>query len=234
MLSSADNAMTAWYSTADDILRRAPWVAGRDDSRRAHLKLVGSVVVFGLLYGATMGCYRGLTAESQWSLQIAYSAAKVPILLTATFVISLPSFFVFNSLLGLRNDFGQAVRSLVAAQAGLAIVLASLAPFTLLWYASSAEYGPALLFNGGMFAIASGAGQWLVRGYYRPLIAKNYRHRWVLWSWLCVYVLVGIQMAWPLRPFIGSPMSEVRFLRPDPWDNAYEFIARLVWRTLFP
>ena len=94
-------------------------------------------MLFGLLYGAAMGSFRGLVAESQWLLQIAYSAVKVPLLLTATFAISLPSFYVVNTLLGLRRDFAAAVRSLVAAQAGLAIVLASLAPFTLFWYASS-------------------------------------------------------------------------------------------------
>ena len=94
----------------------------------------------------------------------------------ATFVISLPSFYVLNSLLGLRRDFAWAVRSLIAAQAGLAIVLASLAPLTLAWYASSAVYQQALLFNGAMFAVASFAAQRLVRGYYRPLIAADRRH----------------------------------------------------------
>jgi len=227
--------MAALLTTADDILRRAPWVAGRTtDSWRALLRLIACFIVFGFLYGAAMGCFRVLDAQSGWVLQIRYSAAKVPMLLAVTFAISLPSFFVLNSLLGLRGDFAQAVRSLVAAQAGLAIVLASLAPLTLVWYASSARYTDALLFNGAMFAVASVSGQWLVRRYYQPLIAKNHRHRWVLWAWLFVYMLVGIQMAWLLRPFVGSPMSEVRFLRPDPWDNAYEFVARLVWRTLFP
>jgi hypothetical protein len=226
--------MSAWLITADDVLRRAAWVAGRIDSRRALLRLIGCVIVFGFLYGAAMGCFRVLDAQSDWALQIAYSAAKVPMLLAVTFSISLPSFYVVNTLLGLRSDFGRAVRSLVAAQAGLAIVLASLAPLTLVWYASSAKYSEALLFNGAMFAVASVSGQWLVRRYYQPLIAKNRRHRWVLWAWLFVYMLVGIQVAWLLRPFVGSPMSDVRFLRPDPWDNAYEFVARLVWRMLFP
>lgn len=226
--------MTTRFATVDDILRRAPWVTNRLDTRRALSRLIGCLVAFGLLYGAAMGSYRALVAEPQWLRQIVYSAAKVPLLLTATFAISLPSFFVLNSLLGLRRDFAQAVRSLVAAQAGLAIVLASLAPFTLVWYALSASYSKALLFNGAMFAVASFTAQWLVRGYYRPLIVQNHRHRWVLWGWLAVYVLVGIQMAWLFRPFIGSPGGAVQFFRDDPWDNAYEFVARLVWRTLFP
>lgn len=225
--------MSAWLATADDILRRAPWITRQLDSRRVLARMAGCLVACGLLYGAAMGSFRGLAAQPQWARQMAYSAVKVPLLLTATFAISLPSFFVLSSLLGLRRDFAKAVRSLVAAQAGLAIVLASLAPLTLVWYASSAVYSQALLFNGAMFAIASLAAQWLVRGYYRPLIAINHRHRWVLWGWLLVYTLVGIQMAWLLRPFVGSPAYEVRFLRPDPWDNAYEFVARLVWQTLF-
>lgn len=226
--------MTAWLAEANDILRRAPWVTRQFESRRALLRLAGQLVLFGALYGVAMGSFRGLVAQPQWLRQIVYSAVKVPLLLTATFAISLPSFFVLNSLLGLRREFASAVRALVAAQAGLAIVLASLAPLTLLWYASSAGYHEALVFNGAMFAIASFSAQWLVRGYYRPLVARNPRHRFILWSWLIVYMLVGIQMAWLLRPFIGAPDLAVRFLRQDPWDNAYEFVARLVWRTLFP
>jgi hypothetical protein len=226
--------MATWLAEADDILRRAPWVTRPADSGRTLPRLIGQIVIFGLLYGAAMGSYRGLVAESQWLRQIAYSGIKVPLLLTATFVLSMPSFFVVNSLLGLRNDFARAVRALVAAQAGLAIVLASLAPFTMLWYASTSKYNLALIFNGVMFAVASFSAQWLVRSYYRPLVAKNPRHRMVLWCWLVVYSLVAIQMAWLLRPFIGAPGSAVSFLRPDPWDNAYEFVARLVWHAMFP
>lgn len=226
--------MGTWLTTANDILRRAPWVTRAADTRRTLAVLVVQLVLFGVLYGVAMGSFRALVAQSQWLQQMIYSAIKVPLLLTATFTLSLPSFYVINSLIGLRRDLGSAIRALVAAQAGLAIVLASLAPFTLLWYASSKNYNQALVFNGGMFAIASFSAQWLVRQYYRPLIARNPRHRTVLWCWLVVYSLVGIQMAWLLRPFIGMPDAAVRFLRPDPWDNAYEFVARLVWRTLFP
>jgi hypothetical protein len=226
--------MAAWLAESDDILRRAPWVTRPLESGRAMGRLVGQLVIFGLLYGAAMGSYRGMVAESQWVRQMLFSGVKVPLLLTATFVLSLPSFFVINSLLGLRSDFARAVRALVAAQAGLAIVLASLAPFTMLWYASTSKYNLALVFNGAMFAVASFSAQWLVRGYYRPLVARNRRHRVVLWCWLVVYSLVAIQMAWLLRPFIGAPGHDVHFLRPDPWDNAYEFVARLVWHAIFP
>ena len=224
--------MYASFATADDVLRRAPWTTLPSGPLSRVWRLVGCLVAFGLLYGATMGTFRGLAGQPEWLRQIVYSAVKVPLLLVATFLISLPSFFVLNTLLGLRRDFGQALRAVVATQAGLAIILASLAPLTMLWYASSAVYSHALLFNGAMFAVASCSAQWLLRGYYQSLVARNRRHRWLLWSWVFVYALVAIQMAWLLRPFIGAPGMEVQFLRREAWDNAYEVVLQLIVRSL--
>jgi hypothetical protein len=223
--------MQAWLITADDVLRRAAWTA-QPSSWRRLAQLVGCLLLFSLFYGAVMGTFRILAGQPQWQLQIFYSALKVPLLLMVTFAISLPSFFVLNTLLGLRRDFTQALGAVVATQAALAVILASLAPFTMLWYASNSGHSQALLFNGAMFAVASIAAQKLLREFYRPLIARNRRHRWILWGWLVVYTLVAIQMAWLLRPFVGAPTMEVAFLRPEAWDNAYVKVFELVGKTL--
>ena len=114
-----------------------------------------------------MGTFGGVRGER--ALQLLYSGLKVPLLLLVTFGLSLPSFFVLNTLLGVRDDFARALRALVATQAVLTIVLASLAPFTALWYASSGAYRPAILFNAAMFAVASFAAQGLLRRWYAPL-----------------------------------------------------------------
>ncbi|MEX2316793.1 MAG: hypothetical protein WD669_06555 [Pirellulales bacterium] len=226
--------MVGWLASADGVLRQAPWITEQLSSRRTLWRLVGCLIAFGLLYGAAMGTFRALGGQSQWFLQIVYSAVKVPLLLTFSFAISLPSFYVLNSLFGLGSDFGRAIRALAAAQAGLAIILASLSPLTLMWYASSDNYQNALRFNGLMFLVASISAQWLVRGFYRPLIERNPRHRLLLWCWLSVYVLVAIQLAWWLRPFVGSPTADVQFIRRQAWDNAYVYVANLIWQTLFP
>jgi lysylphosphatidylglycerol synthetase-like protein (DUF2156 family) len=219
--------MLAYLATADDVLRRR--LATPHSARPLRLsRLLGCLLFFALLYGATMGTFRGIAGQPQWLLQIVYSAVKVPLLLLVTFAISLPSFFVLNTLLGLRRDFPQALRAVVATQTGLAVVLASMAPFTVLCYASSAAYNQALLFNGAMFAVASLTAQWLLRLYYKPLIARNCRHRWILWGWLLVYMLVAVQLAWLLRPFVGAPNLEVEFLRPEAWDNAYVRVLKLI------
>lgn len=222
--------MTAICMRADDVLRRRYQPGHTVASWRSWADLIMLIVLFGIFYGAVIGTFGGLGAERSWHL--VYSAIKIPLLLLATFVVSLPSFFVLNSLFGLRRDFVDSMRSLVAAQAALAIVLASLAPLTMLWYLSSADYQLAILCNVVMFTIASLAAQWLLRGYYRPLVRQNRKHRWMLWSWIAVYALVGIQMGWILRPFIGSPGQPVQFFRTGAWDNAYVIVARLIWQTI--
>lgn len=211
---------------ANDVLRAKPWAVreGGTAGRLMHLGVL--IVVFGILYGAVMGSFAGVFGER--FLQVLYSAAKVPLLLMLTFALSLPSFFVINTLLGLRSDFTYAVRALVATQAGLTIILASFAPLTALWYASFGDYRAAILFNAVMFGTASISAQWLLRRFYEPLIRRNRQHRLMLRGWLVIYAFIGIQMGWVLRPFIGNPNSPTQFFREEAWGNAYVQLAQIV------
>ncbi|MDZ4687974.1 MAG: hypothetical protein SH850_23115, partial [Planctomycetaceae bacterium] len=215
-----------WFAGVDGLLRgRLPT---GDAGARVFWRQVACAVVFGGLYGAVMGTFTGLSPDHR--VQLVYSATKVPLLLLACFALSVPSFFVLNSLFGLRDDFGQALRALAATQAGLTVILASLSPFTAVWYLTSGEYSSAVSFNGLMFLTASGSAQILLRRFYGPLIARNARHRWLLAAWLVVYAFVAIQMAWVLRPFIGDPLQPPQFLRPDVFsENAYQVVLRLGW-----
>jgi hypothetical protein len=83
-----------------------------------------------------------------------------------------------------------------------------------------------------MFAVASFGAQWLLRREYRPLISSRYAHRWMLRVWLFIYVFVGIQMGWVLRPFIGNPAAPVQFFREDSWSNAYVVVIEMIWRVI--
>jgi hypothetical protein len=221
------------FRLADEVLRSGSEIAvrrPRGGARRLRSFAI-LIVVFGMFYGGVMGTYGGMAGDRFW--QVVYSGAKVPFLLVVTFLLGLPSFFVLNTLLGLRNDFARVVAALLATQAGLTVILASLAPFTALWYVSGSDYQPAILFNGLMFAVASLSAQWLLRREYRPLIALHPAHRWMLRTWLVIYIFVGIQMGWVLRPFIGNPGAPVQFFRQDSWSNAYVVVVELIGRVLF-
>ena len=220
------------FQLANNLLRGEVSAAG--GSREPRLPVLGSlilaIVVYGMFYGAVMGSYGGMSGLRFW--QAVYSAVKVPILMISTFLLSLPSFFVLNTLLGLRNDFPRVVRALISTQAGLTVILSALAPFTAFWYISGSDYEPAILFNGMMFAVASFSAQWMLRREYAPLIRSNPRQRWMLRTWIIIYIFVGIQMGWVLRPFIGNPRAPVQFFREGSWSNAYLFVLQTIWDVL--
>ena len=190
----------------------------------------GVAIVCALLYGAVMGSFGGVTGERTW--QVVYSSVKVPLLLGATVALAMPSFVVINALAGVRDDLGLAIRAIVVSQATLAVLLASLAPITLFWYASATDYTTAILFNGLMFGIASFGAQATLRRLYSPLIARDPRHRGPLRAWVILYAFVGIQMGWTLRPFLGDENQPLEFFRGGELENAYVIVARMIFRVI--
>ncbi len=218
--------MRAWLLRAEEVLRGELWTTRPG----ALAPLVALAVFCATAYGAMMGTFGGLTGER--AFQVLGSALKVPLLLVVTALLSLPSFFVVNTLVGLRDDFREVLRALAASQAGLAIVLLSLAPVTLLWYASSGDYRQAILFNGLIFATASGGAQVVLQRAYARLIARDRKHRGLLRLWLGLYVFVGTEMAWVLRPFIGNPDQPVELFRADSLGNAYVEVGRMIWEQV--
>ncbi len=195
---------------------------------------IGRVLLFGAactaLYGLLMATVQGV-GPSRWE-QMAYSAVKVPVLLTLSAGVAFPSFFVVISLLGLRDDLRLSIRALAATQAAVGVVLLSLAPLTLLAYASTPGHADHLLANMVVFAVASLAGQVVLRRLYRPLIDRNPLHRRVLRVWIVVYAFIGVQLGWVLRPFVGTPGAETTFLRENAWGNAYVEVWAIVQRAL--
>ena len=203
----------------DALLRgEGRYAVGRGRVPVEHLALL--LGVCGFLYGAAMGSF-GVRP-----LQALYSGLKVPLLLTISTAVCLPSFFVLNTLLGLREDFAAALRGVLAAQATVAVVLSSLLPVVVFAYASSGDYRFAVFTNGILFALATLAGQRTLNRHYRPLVSANRRHELGRVAWIVLYVFVAIQLAWVLRPFVGSPDLPVSFFRAEPWSNAYVVIVR--------
>ena len=222
--------MKAFLHLADSVIRAGP-AAIEDDRplrRMGHLCLV--LTVFGLMYGTVMGSFGAITGQRLW--QVVFSAVKLPLLLTGAFLLSVPSFFVINTLAGVRSDFPRVVRALIATQAGLTVILASLAPLTVVWYISFSGYREAIVFNVAMFAAASVSAQRVLGQFYKPMARRRPAHRWLRYAWLVIYAFVAVQMAWILRPFIGAPGVPTHFFRQEAWGNAYVKLGETLWRVL--
>ena len=183
------------------------------------------VVVMGGGYGAVMGSW-DVSGEGRWLL-VPFAAIKVPLLILCTTAICLPGYFVLATVLGVRGDFPASLAAIAAGQATLTTALASRAPITRFVYVCGVTHQQALMLSAGMFAIATVAATVVMLGRFRPLIIANKRNRVCLWAWIVMYVFVGIQSGWMLRPFVGSPGLAVSFFREGAFSNAYIAVARI-------
>lgn len=183
------------------------------------------IILASPLYGMAMGAFDVRGERALYSL---YSAVKMPVMILATAAICLPGFIVLNTVLGLRDDLRQSLRAIACSQATFALAISSLAPFTLLVYASGVDHRWAVLFNGLMFFLATLMAQRVLWSRYRPLLDRSAKHTVLLFAWVGAYVFVGVQTGWMLRPFIGTPGFNPSFFRSEPFSNAYVVVWHLI------
>jgi hypothetical protein len=155
-----------------------------------------------------------------------FSALKVPLLLLCSCAVTLPNSTCCTPC-SARGDFRAACRGLWAAQAALAIALGALAPLVVFAFSSSGDGYFLTLADGLLFAVAAATGQVVLGRHFAPLIKKDRRHRITLISWAVLYVFFAIQLAWVLRPFLGTPGYPIELLRPNAFEgNAYVVLIR--------
>ncbi|HEY4414825.1 MAG TPA: hypothetical protein VGO57_03950 [Verrucomicrobiae bacterium] len=212
----------------------ARWSAGWD--RRWLLFQIVIIIVGAGSYGAAMGWWR----DPQ---QAFYVAIKFPlIILLTTFGNALLN-AMLAPLLGLNSPFRQSFSAIVMSNTVTAVILGAFSPliFFLAWNApamsasavSGTAYNFILLTHVAVIALAGTAGnlrllQLLTRLAPGPMIARR-----VLCAWLAGNFLLGSQLSWILRPFIGSPSLPVQFIRPDSLrGNFYETVFNTL-RHLF-
>ncbi len=189
-----------------------------------------TVLIAGAIYGGTMGSWS--IASPERLLLIPYAAIKVPMLILITTAICLPGYFVLSTVIGLRSDFRAALGAIAAGQAAVTLALCSLAPVTRFVYFSGVGHAGALVLSAAMFALSTCVGYAVMLRRYRPLLEKSRRHRVMLAAWITMYVFVGIQMGWMLRPFVGTPGMPVAFVRPEPLSNAYVAVAKIIEQSV--
>jgi hypothetical protein len=225
------------------------------------------IVVLGMVYGICMGTFTLFRVKSPHAMQIVASMVKIPLLFYLTLLVTLPSLYVFNALVGSRLTLGTVVRLLVASLGVMVAVLASLGPIVAFFSVSTTSYPFMLLFNVVVCSVSGVLGlSFLLQTLHRLSILDSQASRtptaddrhaaveqrlteldsasgtppggaapeWagpasaldpvpnrvlgkhvktVFNLWVIVFALVGAQMAWVLRPFIGHPAMEFTWFR---------------------
>ncbi len=128
---SAESVVKRAITELDRLLRgevtqAASLQRGSIDVDPGRLSLVA--VVLSMVYGACMGTFALFSARSASAMQVLASMVKVPALFFLTLLVTLPSLYVFNALVGSRLTVGAVVRLLVATLGVIVAVLASMGP----------------------------------------------------------------------------------------------------------
>jgi hypothetical protein len=205
-------------------------------------RLSACIVILGMVYGICMGTFALFRIEAPSLLQVVASMVKVPLLFYLTLLVTLPSLYVFNALVGSRLTLSMVVRLLVASLGVMVAVLASLGPIVAFFSVSTTSYPFMVLFNVVVFGISGGLGlAFLLQTLHRLSVAGSRpasepvveaseplagpaeppaiagpldplenrvlsgHVKTVFRIWVIVFGLVGAQMGWVLRPFIGNP-----------------------------
>ena len=122
-------------------------------------KLPWIIIAMGVLYGACMGCFALANSSFQVAmLQTLSSMGKVPILFFATLLVTFPSLYVFNALVGSRLTLISVWRLLLSSLAVMMTVLASLGPVVAFFSISTQTYPFILLLNVVVFGLSGFLG----------------------------------------------------------------------------
>ena len=213
-------------------------------------RLSACIVILGMVYGICMGTFALFRVESPSLHQVLASMVKVPLLFYLTLLVTLPSLYVFNALVGSRLTLSMVVRLLIASLGVMVAVLASLGPIVAFFSVSTTSYPFMLLFNVVVFGVSGGLGlMFLLQTLQRLSLAGSRpgsapgaeasapaaegaeppppagpldplenrvlsgHVKTVFQLWVIVFGLVGAQMGWVLRPFIGNPALPFTWFR---------------------
>jgi hypothetical protein len=182
-------------------------------------------VALAALYGAALGLWGG-------GEQALFAAAKLPIVLIVTWLLTVPCAALVGWTLGRRAPLAEIVAGTLAPLASAAVLLASLAPVAALFSATlplptheaRTEHNLLFLLHSILVGAAGVAGVARFRARIGVDLAPG-RARAAVALWIGAYAFVGGQVAWSLRPFVGSVYEPVAFVRPNALEgNLYEFI----------
>jgi hypothetical protein len=301
--AKSQNGISNWVFHVDRILRGEA-TKPSDIRKNADIGIpifgvAAVVVVLAAIYGCCMGVFALVhgfenSAYQRAILQTFASMCKVPLLFFLTLVVTFPSLYVFNALVGSRLRAVPVLKLLIASLAVNLAVLASMGPILAFFSVSTPSYSFIVLLNVVVFAIAGLLGlAFLIQTLNRLSLAESGRlprvaakaavsanvqipksqapsksktdgiqmsevqganmpnrsigpgqrpgpldslegvvlghHvKKVFRCWIVMFGLVGAQMGWVLRPFIGAPNTPFSWFRARS-SNFFQAVAETLY-----
>jgi hypothetical protein len=188
----------------------------------------------------------GLYNPRFFPLQSIFGGIKLPLVFLGTLIVCILPFYIINIFVGLRLRFRQILNLFLTGVCSTSIVAVCLAPITaffMLTIRSDSRYHLMFLINVVLLGISGFAGLVYISRAIR-FLARHYesrtgvplRGRGVLKLWMLVYIFVGIQLAWELRPYMVKEGTieegaALVFVRKEPYDF-YSMVIHNIGQSL--
>lgn len=218
----------------DNLLRRREDFFNRIFEARKLGELIRTFVIAILLlsaiYGLTMGAASFSVGAERGFLQTITSGLKVPALYLLTLLVCYPVLFIILVLMGSKLSFAQTLALILLALTLNSVLLASFAPIILFFIITDSSYEFVKLmhvlvmtFSGfwAMTALWQGLREMCEKSNLYPKQAVR-----ILQVWILVFGFVGTQMAWSLRPFVGTPDQPFEIFRSEQEGNFYTAVLQ--------
>ena len=184
--------------------------------------------LFSFIYGLVMGSYNS-------ALQALSAGVKVPLLFALVMLICIPAFYTIQFILGSKLRFAQILAILLTGFVLSAAIMVSFAPIVLFFLITGGNYAFLKLLHVGIFTFAGVFGMKTIidalkyacdqRGIYPKIGVQIFR------LWAIIMAFVGMQLAWNLRPFLGSQDQPFELFR-SRGGNFYLAVLRATGEVL--
>ncbi len=181
-----------------------------ENSRKYLITQLLYVVLFSFIYGVIMGSYNG-------GLQSLVTGIKMPCLIVLSLLICFPALYVVQSMIGSTMTIYQMANIILAGFFVFTTIALSFSPIIVFFMITSDSYSflkllhVAIFTFSGIFAVKT-----IINGLKFSCEKKNIYPKLgmsIFKIWVVILAFVSSQLAWNLRPFVGSRDMPFELLR---------------------
>lgn len=199
---------------------------------------LATIVLAAAAYGFTVGIWRA-------PMQGVFTAIKFPLLIVLTTLINGLMNGLYAGRMGLPLNIVQSTKLILLSYLSACSLLGALSPILLFLTLQAPQMDSAdallthrilLLLHVGTIACAGVLAHMRLYELLKLWCVEKRLAGRILSAWMLGNLLVGAQLSWNLRPFVGAPTLAVAFLRQDAFDGTfYEAVYRsaknILWRN---
>lgn len=172
-----------------------------ENSRKLVIKQLLFILLFTLVYGLIMGSYNGF-------LQSIVTGVKIPVLVLLSLIICFPALYVIQSMIGSTMTLYQMANIIFSGFFVFSTIAVSFAPIVIFFMITSDSYSFLKLLHVAIFSFSGFfAVKTIINGLKYSCERKNLYPQLgmsIFRIWVFILAFVSSQLAWNLRPFVGS------------------------------